>query len=130
MDLFEKIDKYLSLKEEISESLSTLKTDHGICSGNQKAILYKLMKDGHFEAHVFEIMLHVDREIAIDYIMKYYLDGTPEDKVKFKGNLDVMLDDYKEVLGKNEFDKLIAALPEATKAFYPIKEAIEFAKDE
>ena len=130
MDLFKKIEKYFYLREEIRELLSNLEMNNNAYSENQKDLLYRLMKDCHFEAKVFEIILHIDKKIAIDYIKKFYLDGSPKDKVRFKGSLDIMLDDYNTILGKDEFDELINSLPKSTKDFPFIKEAIEFVEDE
>ena len=51
-------------------------------------------------------------------------------KRDFKGELDIMLDDYRCILGEMEFKKLIDSLPKENKEFYAIKEAIEFSQSE
>ncbi|MTG99520.1 MULTISPECIES: hypothetical protein [Myroides] len=130
MELNKLIIKYLDLKRELIELLSNLEVDSKLSENIDINILYELMKDNTFECNVFEIMLHIDSALATDYINKFYLAGDPEKKTRFKGNIDVMLDDYKEILGKDMFLKLIDVLPLSTKEFPPIREAIDSVKDD
>ncbi|WP_430876338.1 hypothetical protein [Gilliamella sp. G0441] len=122
-------DEYTKAQNEVKDYLRNIDIEHFDYLKN-KDILLKLIHSKLFEAKIFEVMLHFDKDEAINFLKTVYLEGNPRNKVSFSTNLDVMLDDYKEILGKDEYNKLIDSLSKSTKNFYPIKKAIEFVEDE
>ena len=50
------------------------------------------------------------------HINLFYLQGSPQQKTRFKGELDIMLDDYRCILGEMEFKKLIDPYLKRTKS--------------
>ncbi|GGH82646.1 hypothetical protein HNQ91_005859 [Filimonas zeae] len=128
MNTAERIKKYLNLRESLRHELSLIdinKPDDGL-----EGALRELLKDVAFEGKVFELMLQLNPEVAADHLRMYYLDDDPYTKARFKGNLDIMLDDYKVILGEDAFAKLVSSLPEETVNHPVVKEAIEFANDD
>ena len=123
------IRQYFESREKLQDCLSNIeinKVDKGALSD----ALLSLINDSSFEAKAFELLLHANADEAKRYINLFYLQGDPQLKAKFKGNLDVMLDDYRCILGDMEFKKLIDSLPKEHKEFYVIKEAIDFSGSE
>ena len=128
MSINNTINNYFKLKEELSRVLSSVDSisDDELSLGR----LTELLKDMSFESKAFELVLKLDPILAEKHIKKYYLTGIPSNLSRFKGNLDIMLDDYKLILGKIAFDKLIRNLPSDVRDFPAIKDAIDFANDE
>lgn len=123
------IRQYFESREKLQDCLSNIeinKVDKGALSD----ALLSLINDSSFEAKAFELLLHTNADEAKRHINLFYLQGDPQLKAKFKGNLDVMLDDYRCILGDMEFKKLIDSLPKEHKEFYVIKEAIDFSGSE
>jgi len=123
------IKQYLESREKLQDCLSNVEINKAANSADSAALL-SIINDSFFEAKAFELLLHANADEAKRYINLFYLQGDPQLKAKFKGNLDVMLDDYRCILGEMEFKKLIDSLPKENKEFYAIKEAIEFAQSE
>lgn len=128
MEIIDKITAYVKLKAQIREELSSFEPIN-IDSDQLIHVLGELMKDSAFEAKVFQLMLKISPNHAKEHLDLYYLGGTPNGKTRFKGNLDVMLHDYKEVLGQAQYQKLLDSIPESTKRFYAVKEAIEISSE-
>lgn len=127
MEIVEKVEEYIKLKQDIYEELS--KIDLTKVGNLTSEVLIKLLKDVSFESKAFELMLNLNPKLAREHLDKYYLDGEPKTKSRFKGNLDVMLDDYKIILGETEFRNLITGLAKNIRQYPIIKEAIEFTND-
>ena len=123
------IKQYLESREKLQDCLSNVEINKAANSADSAALL-SIINDSFFEAKAFELLLHANADEAKRYINLFYLQGDPQLKAKFKGNLDVMLDDYRCILGEMEFKKLIDSLPKENTEFYAIKEAIEFAQSE
>lgn len=121
-------DNYLKYKEKLVSELSL--TDSVSQGELSLDTLNELLKDSSFEGKAFEIALKCYPTLAKEHIKKYYLTGIPHNLSRFKGNLDIMLDDYKQILGKTAFDELIGGLPDDILDFPAIKDAIDFANDE
>lgn len=123
------IRQYFESRKKLQDCLLNIeinKTDKAALSES----LLLIINDSFFEAKAFELLLHANADEAKRYINLFYLQGDPQLKAKFKGNLDVMLDDYRCILGDMEFKKLIDSLPKEHKEFYVIKEAIDFSGSE
>ena len=123
------IKQYLESREKLQDCLSNVEINKAANSADSAALL-SIINDSFFEAKAFELLLHANADEAKRYINLFYLQGDPQLKAKFKGNLDVMLDDYRCILGDMEFKKLIDSLPKEQKEFYVIKEAIDFSGSE
>ena len=123
------VKEYLESRERLQAFLSDIEIEKPKDSVQLDSLL-SLLKDSFFEAKVFELLLYLNPSEAKKYISQYYLQGNPYEKERYKGNLDVMLDDYRSVLGGSEFSKLIGSISDENKDFYVIKEAIDFANDE
>ena len=122
------VKEYFESRERLQAFLSGIEIRKSEDSALMEFFL-SLLKESFFEAKVFEL-LYLNPSEAKRYINLYYLQGNPYEKERYKGNLDVMLDDYKSVLGELEFSKLIGSISKENKEFYVIKEAIDFANDE
>ena len=123
------IRQYFESREKLQDCLSNIeinKTDKATLSDS----LLLIINDSSFEAKAFELLLHTNADEAKRHINLFYLQGSPQQKTRFKGEFDIMLDDYRCILGEMEFKKLIDSLPKENKEFYAIKEAIEFAQSE
>ena len=123
------IKQYLESREKLQDCLSNVEINKAVNSADS-ATLLSIINDSFFEAKAFELLLHANADEAKRYINLFYLQGSPQQKTRFKGELDIMLDDYRCILGEMEFKKLIDSLPKENKEFYAIKEAIEFAQSE
>ncbi|MBF1515528.1 MAG: hypothetical protein HXN89_06720 [Prevotella pallens] len=123
------IKQYLESRERLQDCLSNVEINKAANSADSAALL-SIINDSFFEAKAFELLLHANADEAKRYINLFYLQGDPQLKAKFKGNLDVMLDDYRCILGDMEFKKLIDSLPKEHKEFYVFKEAIDFSGSE
>lgn len=123
------IKQYLESREKLQDCLSNVEINKAANSADSAALL-SIINDSFFEAKAFELLLHANADEAKRYINLFYLQGDPQLKAKFKGNLDVMLDDYRCILGDMEFKKLIDSLPKEHKEFYVIKEEIDFSGSE
>lgn len=123
------IKQYLESREKLQDCLSNVEINKAANSADSAALL-SIINDSFFEVKAFELLLHANADEAKRYINLFYLQGDPQLKAKFKGNLDVMLDDYRCILGDMEFKKLIDSLPKEHKEFYVIKEAIDFSGSE
>ncbi len=127
MEIINKIEGYFKLKEDIFQELSKINPKE--VNDSLMNALITLLKDVAFESKAFEIMLHLNAEVAKEHLDKYYLTGEPRTKSRFKGNLDLMFDDYKNILGESEFKKLITRLSKNHLQYPIIEDAIEFAND-
>ena len=123
------IKQYLESREKLQDCLSNVEINKAANSADS-ATLLSIINDSFFEAKAFELLLHTNADEAKRHINLFYLQGSPQQKTRFKGELDIMLDDYRCILGEMEFKKLIDSLPKENKEFYAIKEAIEFAQSE
>lgn len=123
------IKQYLESREKLQDCLSNVEINKAANSADSAALL-SIINDSFFEAKAFELLLHANADEAKRHINLFYLQGSPQQKTRFKGELDIMLDDYRCILGEMEFKKLIDSLPKENKEFYAIKEAIEFAQSE
>lgn len=123
------IKQYLESREKLQDCLSNVEINKAANSADSAALL-SIINDSFFEAKAFELLLHTNADEAKRHINLFYLQGSPQQKTRFKGELDIMLDDYRCILGEMEFKKLIDSLPKENKEFYAIKEAIEFAQSE
>ena len=123
------IKQYLESRERLQDCLSNVEINKAANSADSAALL-SIINDSFFEAKAFELLLHTNADEAKRHINLFYLQGSPQQKTRFKGELDIMLDDYRCILGEMEFKKLIDSLPKENKEFYAIKEAIEFAQSE
>lgn len=122
------VRNYLKIKEEIFKDLSLMNpTDLNKLS---LETLTELLKDIYFESKAFELVLKLHPMLANEHIKKYYLSENPSNLSRFKGNIDIMLDDYKAILGKDAFDKLIKEMHKDVRNYSVIKDAIDFANDE
>lgn len=119
------IKQYLESREKLQDCLSNVEINKAANSADSAALL-SIINDSFFEAKAFELLLHANADEAKRYINLFYLQGDPQLKAKFKGNLD----DYRCILGDMEFKKLIDSLPKEHKEFYVIKEAIDFSGSE
>jgi hypothetical protein len=126
-DLYIKIQEYLTAKVNLSHALTQI--DIIFVDDNLKQMLIELVKDFNFEAKIFELLLKTDKELAINHLKAYYLDGKLKNNLRYKGNIDVMFDDMNNILGNDVFHELIDNLPRSTKSFYPVKNAIDFVEE-
>lgn len=119
------IKQYLESREKLQDCLSNVEINKAANSADSAALL-SIINDSFFEAKAFELLLHANADEAKRYINLFYLQGDPQLKAKFKGNLDVMLDDYRCILGDMEFKKLIDSLPKSTKSFMLSRRQLTF----
>lgn len=128
MSINKTINSYFKIKEKLSKELSSL--DNLDKDELSLDALTELLKDISFESKVFELALKIHPIVAEEHLKKYYFSDTPSNLSRFKGNLDIMLDDYKLIVGKAALDDLIKEIPVNFLDFPVIKDAIDFANDE
>ena len=109
------IKQYFESRKKLQNCLLNIeinKTDKAALSES----LLLIINDSSFEAKAFELLLHTNADEAKRHINLFYLQGSPQQKTRFKGELDIMLDDYRCILGEMEFKKLIDSLPKENKS--------------
>ncbi|WP_025920422.1 hypothetical protein [Pectobacterium parmentieri] len=96
------------------------------------SILENLIKIRVFQLNAFEIMLHVSPDRALGTLKDWYLSLDLSNHIKDPvSDLDIMLSDIKDVIGKNKLEELLndPDFLSVNKKNPRVKEAFDFAMD-
>lgn len=130
-DLLELGREFLSLESKILGKLNGKSTySYDGLSNDEKLVFYELLK--RFDVQMFGLLLRSNemKEYANEYLTKYYLGGDDlNNKEKYQSNLSILLDDYFEIEGEKNFQKLILTIPHENRNHPELVKAIRFVYD-